>query len=105
MLMTCNYISVEPNQITAISALTACLSTITKWMSNNFLKLNKDNTEGLLIGRTDKCLALHSSLGNLNKHIKDKVTSLGVVLDSDLSFGPHINKITKSAYFHLRNIA
>ena len=36
--------------------------------------------------------------------IKDKVTSLGVVLDSDLSFEPHINKITKSSFFRLRNI-
>lgn len=55
-------------------------------MSKNFLKLNEDKTKILLIGP------------------KESLTSLGVVLDYDLSFGPHINKITKTAYFHLRNI-
>ena len=98
------YISVEPSQTTAIHALTKCMSAITDWMNSNFLKLNEDKTEVLLIGPKKKRAKLHSSLGDLSIHIKDKVTSLGVVIDSDLSFEPHINKITKSAFFHLRNV-
>ncbi|KAL2080625.1 hypothetical protein ACEWY4_024418 [Coilia grayii] len=99
------YISVEPNKTTALQSLTSCLSAVTHWMSNNFLKLNENKTELLLIGPKDKREALLPSLGNLNQYVREQVTSLGVILDSDLSLKPHINKVTKTAYFHLRNIA
>ncbi len=32
------------------------------------------------------------------------VKNLGVVLDSNLSFGNHISHVTKTAFLHLRNI-
>ena len=74
-------------------------------MSNNFLKLNEDKTEILVVGPKTKREKLIKNLGTLTPWTKSEVTSLGVVIDSDLNFNSHINKITKTSFFHLRNIA
>ena len=74
-------------------------------MSNNFLKLNEDKTEILFVGPLSKRDDLQKKTGHLSSWVKPEVTSLGVILDSELSFTPHINKLTKVAFFHLRNIA
>ncbi len=33
------------------------------------------------------------------------VKNMGVILDSNLSFANHVSHVTKTAFFHLRNIA
>ena len=35
----------------------------------------------------------------------NQARNLGVVMDSDLNFSSHIKTITKSAYYHLKNIS
>ena len=50
------YISAEPNDAAAINSITTCLLEINKWMSNNFLKLNEDKTEILLVGPKTKII-------------------------------------------------
>ncbi len=76
-------------------------------MTNNFLLLNSDKTEILLIGPKN-------STQNIMDHnlkldgctvTSSTVKNLGVIFDSNLSFENHISHVKKTAFFHLRNIA
>ncbi|KAI2647110.1 putative RNA-directed DNA polymerase from transposon BS [Labeo rohita] len=76
-------------------------------MTNNFLLLNSDKTEILLIGpknNTQNLLTYNLQLDGCTV-TSTTVKSLGVILDSNLSFENHISQVTKTAFFHLRNIA
>ncbi len=76
-------------------------------MTSNFLLLNSDKTEILLIGPKDST----QNLLDYNLQLdgctvtSSTVKNLGVILDSNLSFENHISNVTKTAFFHLINIA
>ncbi len=44
------YISTRPDETSKLSKLTECVKNVKDWMTNNFLLLNSDKTEKLLIG-------------------------------------------------------
>ncbi|KAF7688404.1 hypothetical protein HF521_013211, partial [Silurus meridionalis] len=67
-----------------------------------------DKTEILLIGpktRTQKLQHLNLHLDGCSVTTSSTVKDLGVILDSNLFFKNHINQVTKTAFFHLRNIS
>ncbi len=61
------------------------------------------------IAKTDILQHLHtfdwSWIRFLSLQSKKEVKNLGVILDCDLSFKSHINQVTKTCFYHLRNIA
>ncbi len=71
-----------------------------------------DDTQLYISTKPDETSKL-SNLTECVKNIKDwmitvtssTVTHLGVILDSNLSLENHISHVTKTAFFHLRNIA
>ncbi len=74
-------------------------------MTSNFLLLNSDKTEILLIGpknQYSESIGLHLDGCTVTS---STVKNLGVILDSNLSFENHISHVTKTAFFHLRNIS
>ena len=74
-------------------------------MSNNFLKLNEDKTDVLVIGSSEQRDLIISRLGGLARDSSSSIRNLGVIIDADLNFDTHIGQVTKTAFFHLRNIA
>ena len=102
------YRSVKPDEVTQLSKMEACLLDIKEWMAQNFLLLNSDKTEIMVVGPKSLRHNLSAYMPNIdgisitsNAVIKE----LGVTLDSDLAFDAHIKNISRVAFYHLRNIS
>ncbi|KAL2085006.1 hypothetical protein ACEWY4_020524 [Coilia grayii] len=102
------YINTKTITPEILSTLTNCITDIKTWMSKNFLKLNSNKTEIIIFGPKSM---LHTSQNfslSIDGHSVTPtalVRNLGLYMDPALSFKPHINHITKTSFFHLRNIA
>jgi len=102
------YISMHPDPNLAVTALTTWMEEIKVWMNDNFLKLNESKTELLFVGTPAGLLTFNnSSLITDYDFItpSSQVHNLGVIFDPELMFDAHIKMISKTAFFHLRNIS
>ncbi len=90
-------ISTRPDETSKLSKLTVCVKNVKDWMTNNFLLLNSDKIEILFIGpknSTQNLLDYNLQLDRCTV-TSSTVKSLGVILDSNLSFENHISHVTK----------
>ena len=74
-------------------------------MTHNFLQLNQDKTEVLVIGDKTKREAVVTHLESRGLHVSSQAKNLGVIFDGNLNFEAHIRNVTKTAFYHLKNIA
>ncbi|TWW76594.1 putative RNA-directed DNA polymerase from transposon X-element [Takifugu flavidus] len=100
------YLSMKPEETEKLVKLQICLKDIKSWMSSNFLLLNSGKTEVVVFGpeplrdRLDHMITL-DGISLTSSHF---VRNLGVTFDQNLSFNSHIKLVSRSAFFHLRNI-
>ncbi|KAL0148175.1 hypothetical protein M9458_056496, partial [Cirrhinus mrigala] len=99
------YLALSPNDYSPIDSLCQCIDEINSWMCQNFLQLNKEKTEVIAFGSKEEVLKVNAYLDARGQTTKNQVRNLGVILESDLSFSSHVKAVTKSAYYHLKNIA
>ncbi len=97
------YLALSPNDYSPIDSLCQCIDQINSWMCQNFLQLNKEKV--IAFGNKDEVLKVNAYLDSRGQTTKNQVTNLGVILETDLSFSSHVKAVTKSAYYHLKNIA
>ncbi len=98
------YLAVSPNDYSPIDSLCQCIDEMNSWMFQNFLQLNKGKTEIIAFGNKDEVLKVNAYLDS-RVQTKNQVKNLGVILERDLSFSSHVKAVTKSACYHLKNIA
>ena len=90
-----------------LPSLEACVLDIRKWMAANFLLLDSDETEMLVLGpkkQSDRLLNLTINLDGYTVVSNKTVKDLAITLDPDLSFDKHIKTVSRTAFCHLCNI-
>ncbi|KAL0151291.1 hypothetical protein M9458_053482 [Cirrhinus mrigala] len=101
------YISFRHYHPFPTNSISACIDDINAWMTSNLLKLNTDKTDVLLVGSPKNVAPFCTDTVNISGILvrpSTTVKNLGITFDSYLSFLPHISSLTKSAFYHLRNI-
>ncbi len=71
-------------------------------MAQNFLKLNTDKTEFLLVGSKSLVSSQPDYSINIDRvivHPSPTIHNLGIMFDPSLSFESHINQLVKSCFF------
>ena len=82
---------------------------INEFLSTNYLKLNHDKSQVVLIGKPHIVSQIKQSvnsiqLENVNIPFSETIMNLGVLLDESLSFKQHITDISKCSLYKLRNL-
>ncbi len=102
------YLSTSPSTQLPPQSLINCLHEIKVWMTTNLLKLNSQKSDLMVVApKTLLCKAydLVLRVDGSCISLSSEVCNLGVILDSTLSYEAHMKSVTKSAFFHLRNIS
>jgi hypothetical protein len=86
-----------------------CVLDLKDWMTDNKLKLNDEKTELMLVCprkfQNNPSVPTSMQIGNNEISFSSSVRSLGVMIDSTLSFEQHISGICKVAYLEMRRIS
>ncbi|KAF7250783.1 Cullin-5 [Varanus komodoensis] len=99
------YLSFSTNPGEAVAVLNRCLAEVMRWMSASKLKLNPDKTEVLLVGGSGFGEGeLNLVMNGVALPLRDKVRSLGVLLDPELSLETQVTAVARSAFLQLRLI-
>ena len=88
---------VQANVDGAIGRLEKCCHDMRTWMRRNFLKLNDDKTEVLLIGSRQQLVKIALpgvTVGESSIAHATAVRDLGAVFDTHMTMVPHVNALS-----------
>ena len=80
------------DQVASVQAIESCLNDIDEWMLANMLKLNRDETELLVIGPKHKVNPPIKSIHVAGDHIEasSSARNIGVLFDSHVNLEKHV---------------
>ena len=91
----------------AILKIQNCIVDIRKWMAANFLRLNDDKTEFMILGTPNmiqKVSSLQIVVGSDDISSTRAARNIGVIFDENLSMCDHVSNVCKAAWNQLRQI-
>ena len=96
-----------PDEAIALDKMQRCIAAVKAWMAQNYLKLNDDKTEFMVIGSPSnlkKVATEHIIVGG-HKILKSKqVKNIGAFFDSSATMEAQVVKTAQTAWFHLHSI-
>ena len=99
------YVSFEPEDTDKVLKLLRCFNLIKDWLANNFLQLNENKTEVIIVAPDPIVSKISRLLGSLSSAVQSKLKNLGVIFDNNMYLDQHIKSLTRTCFFQLRNIA
>ena len=86
----------------------ACLSAVHSWLCTSGLCLNPDKFNSIILGTHEHLCTFPAipavKIAGIDTNISNKINSLGVIMDSELTLDSHISAICKSCYYYPRSL-
>jgi len=90
-----------------ITLLKNCMDRVGLWMATNYLKLNNDKTELIILGGSRQLKMVNFNfieIGNIKINSSQTIRNIGVIMDSTLNMKAQVNKLCQTSYMNIRNI-
>ena len=90
-----------------VETIESCLLPVHRWFSVNFLALNPDKTEAIILGTWQQQQWLSRLFNKINVArteitISESLKTLGVTFDQHLSFKNHVQSVSEACHYHIR---
>ena len=93
--------------LSAVRSMSRATDTLSAWLSSNRLRLNPLKTQFIWLGTRQQLakldlnlLAAEFPLISFSTSVRD----LGVILDQELTFTKHLSSLSRSCFYHLRQL-
>ena len=91
----------------AVRQMCQAMDALSNWLASNRLVLNSSKTQFIWLGGRRRLAGVDLRLvADTFPHITflESVRDLGIILDQNLCFSPHVNQLTRSCYYQLRQL-
>ena len=104
------YVPFVPGQSedSARDKIQECIAAVKSWMAQNWLKLNDDKTEFIIIGspcNLKKVVTEYIVVGDHKIFKSKQVRNIGAIFDTSATMEAHVVKTAQTAWYHLYSIS
>ena len=95
------------SQVSSVKNMEACVGAVRAWLANNYLKLNDNKTEVIVLGSSTELAKLSPiklCVGDEKISPSASVRNIGAVFDSSMKLNEQVTAQCKSAWFNIHRI-